>query len=165
MSQSGSKPGSVPKILIRGRRSFNAGNDPLYVVDGIPLSAGYEDLNPNDVSSLEILKDATATAIYGARGANGVVLISTKRGAEKGKTTVSYDNYVGVTDALDKIKLFSGPEFAEYIRESRRGVVSGSLYKDANGNPVPSGQSDTFADSKLFEAVELDGIEIGRAHV
>ena len=162
VSQSGSKPGTVPKILIRGRRSFNAGNDPLYVVDGIPLSAGYEDLNPSDVSSLEILKDATATAIYGARGANGVVLISTKRGAEKGKTTVSYDSYVGVTNALDKIQLFSGAEFAEYIRESRRGVVSGSLYKDANGNPVPSGQIDTFADSKLFEAVELDGISKGR---
>ncbi|MEA5457642.1 TonB-dependent receptor [Arcicella sp. LKC2W] len=162
VSQSGSKPGTVPKILIRGRRSFNAGNDPLYVVDGIPLSAGYEDLNPNDVASMEILKDATATAIYGARGANGVVLISTKRGAEKGKTTISYDNYVGTTDALDKIKLFSGAEFAEYIRESRRGVVSGSLYKDINGNPVPSGQTDAYADSKLFEAVELDGIATGR---
>ncbi len=162
VSQSGSKPGTVPKILIRGRRSFNAGNDPLYVVDGIPLSAGYEDLNPSDVSSMEVLKDATATAIYGARGANGVVLISTKRGATKGKTTVSYDNYVGVTNALDKINLFSGAEFAEYIRESRRGVVSGSIYKDANGNPVPSGQIDAFADSKLFEAVELDGIAKGR---
>lgn len=162
VSQAGSKPGTVPKILIRGRRSFNAGNDPLYVVDGIPLSAGYEDLNPSDVASMEVLKDATATAIYGARGANGVVLISTKRGAEKGKTTVSYDNYVGVTDALDKIKLFSGAEFAEYIRESRRGVVSGSLYKDINGNPVPSGQVDAYADSKLFEAVELDGIANGR---
>ena len=162
VSQSGSKPGTVPKILIRGRRSFNAGNEPLYVVDGIPLSAGYEDLNPSDVSSMEVLKDATATAIYGARGANGVVLISTKRGAEKGKTTVSYDNYVGVTNALDKINLFSGAEFAEYIRESRRGVVSGSIYKDANGNPVPSGTIDAFADSKLFEAVELDGIAKGR---
>ena len=162
VSQSGSKPGTVPKILIRGRRSFNAGNDPLYVVDGIPLSAGYEDLNPSDVSSMEVLKDATATAIYGARGANGVVLISTKRGATKGKTTVSYDNYVGVTTALDKINLFSGTEFAEYIRESRRGVVSGSIYKDANGNPVPSGTIDAFADSKLFEAVELDGISKGR---
>ncbi|MCF0060322.1 TonB-dependent receptor [Dyadobacter chenwenxiniae] len=181
VSQSGSKPGSTPKILIRGRRSFNAGNNPLYVVDGIPLagdrnelmaaanrpfdfvSGGYEDMNPNDVASMEILKDATATAIYGARGANGVVLITTKRGeSTKGKTTISYDTYVGVTDALDKIRLFSGPEFAEYMRESRRGIASGSIYKDANGNPVPSGQVDAFADSKLFEAVELDGIAKNR---
>ncbi|SKB48903.1 SusC/RagA family TonB-linked outer membrane protein [Dyadobacter psychrophilus] len=181
VSQSGSKPGSTPKILIRGRRSFNAGNNPLYVVDGIPLagdrnelmssatrpfdfvSGGYEDMNPNDVASMEILKDATATAIYGARGANGVVLITTKRGeSTKGKTTISYDTYVGVTDALDKIRLFSGPEFAEYLRESRRGIAAGSLYKDANGNPVPTGQVDAFADSKLFEAVELDGIAKNR---
>lgn len=180
VAQSGSKPGTVPKVLIRGRRSFNAGNNPLYVVDGIPLagdrnelmstgrpfdftSGGYEDMNPNDVASMEILKDATATAIYGARGANGVVLITTKRGeATKGKTTISYDTYVGVTEALDKVRLFSGPEFAEYIRESRRGIASGSTYKDENGNPVPTGQSNAFADSKLFEAVELDGIANNR---
>ena len=164
VSQSGSKPGSVPTIRVRGRRSFRASNDPLYVVDGIPLSGGYEDLNPNDVQSIEILKDATATAIYGARGANGVILVTTKRGsiAGKKKTTISYDTYVGTTSALDKVKLFTGPEFAEYIRESRRGIVSGSTYKDAAGNPVPSGKSDPFADSKLFEAVELNGIAEGR---
>lgn len=180
VAQSGSKPGTAPKVLIRGRRSFNAGNNPLYVVDGIPLagdrnelmssgrpfdftSGGYEDMNPNDVASMEILKDATATAIYGARGANGVVLITTKRGAsKKGKTTVSYDTYVGVTEALDKIRLFTGPEFAEYLRESRRGIASGSTYKDENGNPVPSGTVNAYADSKLFEPVELDGIAQNR---
>lgn len=163
VAQTGSRPGSTPTIRIRGRRSFRASNDPLYVVDGIPLSAGYEDINPNDVVSTEILKDATATAIYGARGANGVIIITTKRGPIAGKkTTISYDTYYGQSTALDKIELFSGPEFAEYIRESRRGIVSGSTYKDANGVPVPSGKSDAFADSKLFEAVELDGIATGR---
>ena len=175
VAQSGSKPGTVPKITIRGRRSFNAGNNPLYVVDGIPLSGdrnelaatrpfdfvsgGYEDLNPNDVASMEILKDATSTAIYGARGANGVVLISTKRGAPKGKTTVTYDSYVGVTDALDKVKLLTGPEYAELKRESRRTI---GTYKDANGNPVATGVIDTYADSKLFEPIELDGIANNR---
>lgn len=162
VAQSGSKPGTTPTIRIRGRRSFNAGNNPLYVVDGIPLtgdrnellttrpfdfaSGGYEDLNPNDVASLEILKDATATAIYGARGANGVVLVSTKRGNPTGKTTISYDAYTGVTDALDKIELFSGEEFAEYVREASRTVGE---YKDINGNPVPSGVIDAYADSKV----------------
>ena len=146
VTQTGSKPGTVPKILIRGRRSFNATNDPLYVVDGIPLSAGYEDLNPSDVASLEILKDATATAIYGARGANGVVLISTKRGASKGKTTVTYDTYAGVSKPLDKVKLFSGPEFAEFVREAYRATGG---YKDANGNPVPTGVADPVADAKI----------------
>ncbi|MCX6218018.1 TonB-dependent receptor [Spirosoma sp.] len=146
VAQSGSRPGSVPTIRVRGRRSFNAGNDPLYVVDGIPLSEGYEDINPNDVGSMEILKDATATAIYGARGANGVILVTTKRGNPVGKTTISYDNYVGFTDPLDKVKLFSGSEFAEFVREAYR--TTGN-YKDANGNPVPTGVADAYADSKV----------------
>ncbi|WP_374760236.1 SusC/RagA family TonB-linked outer membrane protein [Dyadobacter pollutisoli] len=146
VTQSGSKPGSVPKILIRGRRSFNAGNDPLYVVDGIPLSAGYEDMNPNDIQSMEVLKDATATAIYGARGANGVIIVTTKKGAVKGKTTVSYDAYVGVSKALDKVELFNGQEFAEFVRESYRATGG---YKDAAGNPVPTGKADAAADAKV----------------
>ncbi len=160
VAQSGSKPGTVPRVLIRGRRSFNAGNDPLYVVDGIPLSGGYEDMNPNDVESMEILKDASATAIYGARGANGVVLITTKRGSKDGKTVISYDTYVGSTQSLDKIKLFTGAEFAELKRESRRTI---GTYRDANNNLVPSGVVDAFADSKLFTAIELDGIAKGRS--
>lgn len=146
VAQSGSRPGAVPTIRIRGRRSFNAGNDPLYVVDGIPLAREYEDINPNDVASMEILKDATATAIYGARGANGVVLVTTKRGNPTGKTTISYDNYVGVTNVLDKVHLFSGSEFAEFVREAYRTTNN---YKDANGNPVPTGVADAYADSKV----------------
>lgn len=146
VSQSGSKPGAVPKILIRGRRSFNAGNDPLYVVDGIPLSAGYEDLNPSDIQSMEVLKDATATAIYGARGANGVVLVTTKRGGAKGKTVVTFDTYGGVSTPLDKIQLFSGAEFADYVREAYRATNN---YKDAAGNPVPTGTVDAVADAKI----------------
>ncbi len=146
VAQSGSKPGSVPTIRIRGRRSFNAGNDPLYVIDGIPLATPYEDFNPNDIASMEVLKDATATAIYGARGANGVVIISTKRGPVNGKTTISYDGYMGFSDPLDKVKLFSGTEFAEYVREAYRAT---GLYKDANGNAVPTGVADSFADSKV----------------
>jgi TonB-linked SusC/RagA family outer membrane protein len=183
--QSGSKPGSVPTIRVRGRRSFRASNDPLYVVDGVPLagtpatpenlgisstggSSGYEDLNPNDVQSIEVLKDATSTAIYGSRGANGVVLITTKRGAlganGKRKTTVSYDNYFGQSQVLNKLNLFSGTEFAEYVRESRRGVAAGSIYKDINGVPVPSGVKDDFADSKVdvFDPIVLAGIKAGR---
>jgi TonB-linked SusC/RagA family outer membrane protein len=181
--QSGSKPGSVPTIRVRGRRSFRASNDPLYVVDGVPMagtpatpgtagfsgtsgSSGYEDINPNDVQSIEVLKDATSTAIYGSRGSNGVVLITTKRGAlgSKKKTTVSYDNYFGQSTILNKLNLFSGDEFAEYVRESRRGVATGSIYKDAAGVPVPTGVKDEFADSKVdvFDANVIAGIKAGR---
>ena len=163
VAQSGSKPGAVPTIRIRGRRSFRASNDPLYVVDGIPLVGSYEDLNPNDIQSLEILKDATATAIYGARGSNGVILITTKRGNVGGskKTSVTYDTYYGQSSALNQIKLFTGEEFAEYVRESRRGASSGALYKDINGNPVPTGVTDDYADSKIdvFDPNVLAGIK------
>lgn len=146
VTQAGSKPGTVPKILIRGRRSFNAGNDPLYVVDGIPLAGGYEDMNPNDIQSMEVLKDATATAIYGSRGANGVVIVTTKRGGQKGKTTVSYDGYMGVSKALDKVELFNGEEFAEFVREAYRATGG---YKDAAGNAIPTGVINAEADAKV----------------
>lgn len=77
---SNNRPGELGDVRIRGNRSINASNDPLYVIDGIPMTAGsMADVNPNDIESMEILKDASATAIYGSRGANGVVLISTKR--------------------------------------------------------------------------------------
>jgi Outer membrane cobalamin receptor protein len=75
------RPGEFGIVRVRGNRSINASNDPLYVVDGIPLSAGsVGNINPNDIASIEVLKDASATAIYGSRGANGVILITYKEG-------------------------------------------------------------------------------------
>jgi TonB-linked SusC/RagA family outer membrane protein len=101
------KPGELPPVTIRGNRSMQASNAPLYVVDGIPLAIGnMTDFNPNDISSVEILKDASATAIYGSRGANGVILITTKKGAA-GKITINYnasvslDSYHSLTDWMN----------------------------------------------------------------
>lgn len=149
--QPGSKPGAGPQIRIRGRRSFNASNDPLYVVDGIPLSSGIDDINPNDIVSMEVLKDASATAIYGARGANGVVLISTKRG-KAGATVVSVDSYYGVNQELGKIGVMNGEQFAEYKRESRRAV-----------GQYPLGAGTPADDAKIFEPRELASIASGRS--
>lgn len=145
---SSNKPGSEPQVRIRGNRSFSAGNDPLYVVDGIPLAGGISDINPQDIESIEILKDASATAIYGSRGANGVVLISTRHG-KTGEAVVSYDAYYGNAESLGRIDVMNGPQFAEYKRESRR----------ATGN---YNDSDPNADKKLFEPVELESILLGR---
>lgn len=145
----GYRPGSDVTIRIRGSRSFSAGNDPLFVVDGIPITGGLNDINPNDIESMEILKDASATAIYGSRGANGVIIITTKRG-KTGKPVVSYDAYVGVVKALGKAQVMNGEEFAEYKRESRR--TSGK-YKDSNRDS---------SDRALFEPVELESIRLGR---
>jgi TonB-linked SusC/RagA family outer membrane protein len=144
VNQAGSKPGSAPQIRIRGRRSFNASNDPLFVVDGIPLSGGIDDINPNDIASMEVLKDASSTAIYGSRGANGVVIVTTKRGTA-GKTTVSFDTYGGINQSLGRIDVMDGPQFAEYKRESRRAV----------GNYTN--------DDALFEPIELESIGLGRS--
>ncbi len=151
VTQAGSKPGAAPQVRIRGRRSFNASNEPLYVVDGIPLVGGLDDINPQDITSMEVLKDASATAIYGSRGANGVVLITTKRGTI-GKTTVSFDSYYGINEELGRIEVFDGPGFAEYKRESRR----------ATGN-YPAGPATAAADAALFEPVELESIKLGRS--
>ncbi|MEP1260024.1 SusC/RagA family TonB-linked outer membrane protein, partial [Algoriphagus sp.] len=150
VTQPGSKPGSAPQVRIRGRRSFNASNEPLYVVDGIPLAGGIDDINPQDITSMEVLKDASATAIYGSRGSNGVVLITTKRGTV-GKTIVSLDAYYGINKELGRIDVFNGPEFAEYKRESRRA-----------GGEIPEGPTTPEADASIFEPVELEGIALGR---
>ena len=144
VNQAGSKPGSAPQIRIRGRRSFNASNDPLFVVDGIPLAGGIDDINPNDIASMEVLKDASSTAIYGSRGANGVVIVTTKRGTP-GKTTVSIDTYTGFSQPLGRIDVMNGAEFAEYKRESRRAVNAYTT------------------DAALFEPVELESIQLGRS--
>ena len=131
------KPGELPVVRVRGNRSISASNDPLYVIDGIPLvnalgvnSFTMADLNPNDIASIEILKDASATAIYGSRGANGVVLITTNKG-KKGRTSVSYtstlsiDTYKAMTDWMD------GGEYVDRWRES---LINGRTYHNIPNN-------------------------------
>jgi TonB-linked SusC/RagA family outer membrane protein len=127
-------PGGASRIRVRGNRtmtanSTNANNDardadqldaPLLVVDGIPYSGTLNDISPNDIASMEILKDASATAIYGSRGAGGVILITTKRGMD-GKTSFNYDGYYGVSTIMGRLKVFNGEEFAEFKEQARLG--------------------------------------------
>ncbi len=107
MTNTSNKPGGGATVRIRGNRSFSAGNDPLYVIDGIPITGGLQDIPPQDIASMEVLKDASATAIYGSRGANGVVIISTNRG-NTGKTVVSYDTWFGFSNAYKQIDMMDG---------------------------------------------------------
>jgi TonB-linked SusC/RagA family outer membrane protein len=123
-------PGAPVQIRIRGNRSINASNEPLYVIDGIPTTANINDFNPNDIESIEVLKDASAVAIYGSRGANGVVLITTKRGRE-GKPVISYSGYYGVKQPIEDLNLMNGQQFAEYARISR-GYAPDDDSNDAN---------------------------------
>lgn len=106
----GNQPGEGVTIRIRGRRSLTATNEPLYVVDGIPYEGNIVDINPRDIKSMEILKDASATAIYGSRGANGVILITTNRGGNFG-TIVSYNGQYGITTVLGLPDIMNGDEY------------------------------------------------------
>lgn len=138
-------PGSSTNILIRGQRSINGGNNPLILVDGVQVN-NINEVSPNDISSMEILKDAAAQAIYGARASNGVILISTKRG-QTGKTKVSYNGFWGLQDIQRNFEVYSPEEFINYRREAFR----------AN-----AGNNNKFLpDAQIFSPDELASIKSG----
>ncbi len=122
-------PGADPSILIRGTRSLLATNAPLYVVDGMPLAGGIGEISTSDIESMEVLKDASATAIYGSRGANGVIIITTKRG-KSGSAQVSYNSYFGVQQASRTIDMMDGAQWVDMVREAYRNVKTGTPYPD-----------------------------------
>lgn len=113
---SNQRPGEIGSISIRGNRSLSASNSPLYVVDGVPLnSGGIETINPRDIESIDILKDASSTAIYGSRGANGVILITTKRG-KSGTLSLNYSGSVTVENLVDKSPAMSASDYITWRR-------------------------------------------------
>jgi len=111
------RPGSLGSIRIRGERSLTAGNAPLYVVDGVPLmsASAIETLNPRDIETIDILKDASATAIYGSRGANGVVLVTTKQG-RSGQMRIDYTGTLTVSNIVDRSPSMSAADFIDFRR-------------------------------------------------
>lgn len=111
MQQTSSQPGAEMQIRIRGQRSLNASNDPLIVLDGIPFMGSLSDINPSDIKSMDILKDASATAIYGSRGANGVIIITTVKGAQGSKAKISYNAYVGVKKVFHKYPMMNAEKY------------------------------------------------------
>ena len=113
-NQDGS-PGAAPKIQIRASSSISGASNPLIVVDGYPISGGIETVNPNDIQSLEVLKDAASAAIYGSRGANGVILVTTKKG-KSGKAKFSYNAYTSTSSKYRKNILSSASEWAAHAR-------------------------------------------------
>ena len=114
MTQTNSKPGAEMQIRIRGQRSLTASNDPLIVLDGIPFMGNLSDINPADIKSMDILKDASATAIYGSRGANGVIIITTAKGNQGAPAKVSYNGYVSFKKVFKKYPMMDGPTFSKF---------------------------------------------------
>lgn len=131
---SGNPEGSV-SIRVRGISTVNAGSDPLYIVDGVPMERGFANLNTNDIESIEVLKDASAAAIYGSRGSNGVVLITTKKGTSE-KLTVQYDGYYGIQNVSKKLPMMNAYQFAEFARDGHNNAylaeVPGASPDDPN---------------------------------
>ena len=111
-------PGAGMKVRVRGTTSINKSSDPLYVIDGIISSSGLDGINPSDIQSMEVLKDASSTAIYGSRGSNGVILITTKGGSE-GKASITFDASVGLSTVRKQYELLNAYEYATALNDIR----------------------------------------------
>ncbi|GAB2564467.1 SusC/RagA family TonB-linked outer membrane protein [Spirosoma areae] len=142
IQQNTGAPGNAPSIKVRGLGSISAGNGPLVVIDGQPINSGgltnaggLNQLNPNDIEKIDVLKDASATAIFGSRGANGVVMVTTKRG-KSGQSRINFDYYTGVQQVSKKMDLLNSQQFAEYSKEAGNTAylerVPGALITDPN---------------------------------
>jgi TonB-linked SusC/RagA family outer membrane protein len=171
-------PGGQVSIRIRGGNSLSSSNEPLYVIDGFPIAAGgmaggYQNstlannpmatINPNDIESIEILKDASAAAIYGSRGANGVVLITTKHG-KAGKTKVSYEGYAGVQNVTKTLDMMNGEEFATMSNVAASNAGLAPIYGGANEKwKEPSYYRDNSTDwqSLIFQQAKTHSHQIG----
>ena len=142
VAETSGEPGAGPTVRVRGVGSITAGNEPLYVIDGFPVSKNVDlgvqgdnfrrgagrfrpptanplgTLNPNDIASIQVLKDASAASIYGSRGSNGVIIITTKTGSRTGKPVISYDSYVGSQSVANKLDLMNAAELIDYNTEA-----------------------------------------------
>ena len=132
MTQTNSQPGQSMQIRIRGVRSLSATNDPLVVLDGIPFPAGLSNVNPDDIKSIDVLKDAAATAIYGSRGANGVIMITTNKGTLGQQAKLTYSGYQGIATLFHRYPMMNGDQLY-----ALRGVAGKYTTTDDNGDKVP----------------------------
>jgi TonB-linked SusC/RagA family outer membrane protein len=145
ITQSSGQPGASVGIVLRGNRSLNADNQPLVLVDGIQYGS-FVDINPSDIASIEVLKDISSTAIYGTRGANGVIIITTKKGNASGRTNISFNSYLSINNKPFYPQMMDGPTYAQLKREAYRTTNEGEYVPDEN----------------IFNATELEYIRTGQ---
>lgn len=165
VQQTSGRPGSVANVVLRGGTSFNGGGAPLVIVDGL-VRAGFQDINQDDIESIDVLKDASATAIYGARASNGVVLITTKRGKE-GVSNITLRSKTGINTLNTPFDFLNAEDYIYWTRKSVQtsGIYNpsqlnqltqavpfgtGNLYKDANGNILDGNKTNTAVWSTMF---------------
>jgi len=170
VQQNSGEPGAGTTVRIRGTSSISAGNEPLYVIDGVPILTSSSDvtsgaakgtaqnplstINPNDIASIEVLKDASAAAIYGARAANGVILITTKRG-EAGKSSVDFSYYYGVQEVRNPYELLNASQFAQFQNEASFYGGKGRIYD----NPEAFGEGTDWQD-EIFRSAPMSNYEL-----
>lgn len=145
------EPGATARVRIRGSRSIGASNDPLFVVDGVPIQGDLRDIDQNSIESIDVLKDASAVAVYGSRGANGVILVTTKRGRE-GPTRFSYSTSVGQSRILSPVDLMNAEEFVEMRREVARA---------AGTYGCPGRTACAAGDAAILDALSLANYQAG----
>lgn len=142
VTQPSGKPGSALSIRVRGATSVQAGNEPLYVVDGVP-TMDTRDLNVNDIESIQVLKDASSAAIYGARASNGVVIVTTKRG-KANQSQVNFAAYYGIANIARKIKVLNPQQYADLMNEMGNNVTVGSQTTDWNKEVFTTGHNQNY---------------------
>ncbi|MFK7949690.1 MAG: SusC/RagA family TonB-linked outer membrane protein [Saprospiraceae bacterium] len=154
VTQSSGAPGSGSTVRIRGTSSIN-GSNPLFVVDGVVIGGGIDYLNPNDIASMEVLKDAASAAIYGARGANGVIIITTK-GGKKGQAQVNYNAFYGVQNPWKKIPMLNASEYATIQNEMATNAGLAAPF----ANPEQYGQGTDWQDEVFYYNAPISSNEI-----
>lgn len=159
VTQTSGEPGAPISIRIRGGNSINAGNEPLFVVDGYPLTPGssLNAINPSDIESIDVLKDASATAIYGSRGANGVVIVTTKRG-KSGKPVVTLESYYGQQTLRRKIPLLNARQYAELLNEAS---VNGGKPAPFTPDQVAALGTGTDWQDELYRPAPIANYQVG----
>lgn len=157
-SDQGAKPGAAPTIRVRGVSSLSSSNDPLYVVDGYPLetAANFNLINPGDIESLEVLKDAASAAIYGSRAANGVVLVTTKRG-KAGKTTFAVTAYSGIQNVTKYISVLKKDQYVQQVKDLSR--IKGLQYPSILDGDI-SGLPDVDWQKAIFRSAPVSDFEL-----
>jgi TonB-dependent starch-binding outer membrane protein SusC len=157
VSMGSGQPGEGATIRIRGTTSITKGSsDPLFVVDGVPVTGGIDYLNQNDVESIEVLKDAASAAIYGARAASGVIIVTTKQG-KAGKVAVTYNMYMGQQAPVRKLALLNGTQYATLMNEASVASKGEILFKD----PSVFGVGTDWQDAVFNQAAPLQNHELG----
>jgi TonB-dependent starch-binding outer membrane protein SusC len=142
VTQPSGKPGSALSIRVRGATSVQAGNEPLYVIDGVP-TMDTRDLNVNDIESIQVLKDASSAAIYGARASNGVVIVTTKRG-KANQSQVNFSAYYGISNIAKKIEVLNPQQYADLMNEMGHNITVGSQTTDWNKEVFTTGHNQNY---------------------